>query len=66
MSPSDIQGPPAATLSPVFNPRTVRSGRLLSALVAVLVLTVRTDGYHDDPAGLSWWYAAAYCCPPPP
>ncbi|MFD3808302.1 glycosyltransferase 87 family protein [Streptomyces sp. NPDC058611] len=44
----------------MFNPRTVRSAVLLAALTAVLVLTVRHDGYHDDPAGLSWWYAAAW------
>ncbi|WP_037891143.1 glycosyltransferase family 87 protein [Streptomyces sp. NRRL S-87] len=33
---------------------------LLAALTAVLVGTVRTDGYFTDPAGLSWWYAAAW------
>lgn len=33
---------------------------LLGALVAVLVLTVRYDGYYTDPVGLSWWYGAAW------
>ncbi|MEV7420226.1 glycosyltransferase family 87 protein [Streptomyces sp. NPDC089919] len=33
---------------------------LLVALVAVLVGTVRKDGYFSDPAGLSCWYAAAW------
>ncbi|MGW0750578.1 glycosyltransferase 87 family protein [Streptomyces sp. NPDC002587] len=33
---------------------------LLAALVAVLVPTVRKDGYFADPIGLTWWYAAAW------
>ncbi|MFG3494225.1 glycosyltransferase 87 family protein [Streptomyces sp. NPDC047928] len=41
-------------------PRTVLASALLTALVAVLVLTIRHDGYHTDPVGLSWWYAAAW------
>ncbi|MEV6651619.1 glycosyltransferase 87 family protein [Streptomyces sp. NPDC051219] len=44
----------------MINPRTVRTGVLLAALAAVLTLTIRKDGYHSDPAGLSWWYAASW------
>ncbi|MCH0539792.1 DUF2029 domain-containing protein [Streptomyces sp. MUM 203J] len=40
--------------------RTVLAALLLSALVAVLVLTVRYDGYYTDPVGLSWWYGVAW------
>lgn len=45
---------------PVINPLAARTGILLAALTAVLVLTIRTDGYRLDPAGLSWWYAACW------
>lgn len=41
-------------------PRTVRAGLLLAALTAALVFTIGYDGYHADPAGLSWWYAASW------
>ncbi|WP_455351723.1 glycosyltransferase 87 family protein [Streptomyces sp. SYSU K217416] len=44
----------------MINLRTVRTGVLLAALAAVLTLTVRKDGFHSDPAGLSWWYAASW------
>ncbi|MEN8654815.1 glycosyltransferase family 87 protein [Streptomyces sp. 21So2-11] len=44
----------------MINARTFRTGILVAALTAVLVLTVRKDGYHLDPAGLSWWYAACW------
>ncbi|MCP3820037.1 glycosyltransferase 87 family protein [Streptomyces sp. A3M-1-3] len=47
-------------MSHVINPRTVRTGVLLAALAVVLTLTVRKDGFHADPAGLSWWYAASW------
>ncbi|MBT2441994.1 DUF2029 domain-containing protein [Streptomyces sp. ISL-36] len=32
----------------------------LTALTAVLVLTVRHEGQVTDPSGLSWWYAACW------
>lgn len=44
----------------MINPPTVRTATLLASLTAVLVLTIRKDGYHSDPAGLSWWYAACW------
>ncbi|MFJ6657594.1 glycosyltransferase 87 family protein [Streptomyces sp. NPDC091377] len=40
--------------------RTVRTGLLLAALTAALVLTFRHDGYHDDPVGLFWRYTACW------
>ncbi|MEV7521970.1 glycosyltransferase 87 family protein [Streptomyces sp. NPDC091371] len=40
--------------------RTAVPAVLLAALAAVLVCTVRKDGYFTDPAGLSWWYAACW------
>ncbi|MEU6976926.1 glycosyltransferase family 87 protein [Streptomyces sp. NPDC046371] len=39
---------------------TLRTAVLVAALGAVLVLTVRKDGYYTDPAGLSWWYAVCW------
>ncbi|RKT08001.1 uncharacterized protein DUF2029 [Streptomyces sp. 3211.6] len=39
---------------------TAATAVLVTALVAVLVLTVRKDGYFADPAGLSWLYAACW------
>ncbi|WP_446697147.1 glycosyltransferase 87 family protein [Streptomyces coeruleoprunus] len=33
---------------------------LLAGLAAALVWTIRYDGYHSDPAGLSWRYAACW------
>ncbi|MCP3756980.1 glycosyltransferase 87 family protein [Streptomyces sp. TBY4] len=44
----------------MINPPTVRTALLLAALTAALVLTVRKDGYHSDPAGLSWWYGVCW------
>ncbi|MFI1014765.1 glycosyltransferase 87 family protein [Streptomyces sp. NPDC020965] len=44
----------------MIGPRIARTALFLSALVAVLVLTVRHDGYHRDPAGLFRWYAACW------
>ncbi|MFD9719301.1 glycosyltransferase family 87 protein [Streptomyces sp. NPDC059076] len=44
----------------MISARIVRTGLLLAALVAVLVLTIRYDGYHGDPAGLFWWYVACW------
>lgn len=41
-------------------PPAVRTAILLAALTAVLFLTIRTDGYHTEPAGLSCWYAACW------
>ncbi|MFE0421839.1 glycosyltransferase family 87 protein [Streptomyces sp. NPDC058953] len=40
--------------------RTIRTALFLAALVAVLVLTVRQDGYHRDPAALFRWYGACW------
>ncbi|MGP3690967.1 glycosyltransferase 87 family protein [Streptomyces sp. IBSNAI002] len=37
-----------------------RTATLLAALTTVLVLTIRNDGYHTDPAGLACWYAACW------
>ncbi|MCY0940480.1 glycosyltransferase family 87 protein [Streptomyces antarcticus] len=42
------------------SPPAVRTAILLAALTAALVLTIRKDGYHTDPAGLSCWYAACW------
>ncbi|MEU0403429.1 glycosyltransferase 87 family protein [Streptomyces sp. NPDC006197] len=39
---------------------TATTAALVTGLVAVLVLTVRKDGYFSDPAGLSWLYAACW------
>ncbi|MFF2197958.1 glycosyltransferase 87 family protein [Streptomyces sp. NPDC058157] len=39
---------------------TAATAVLVGALVTVLVLTVREDGYFTDPAGLSWLYAACW------
>ncbi|MDJ0466949.1 glycosyltransferase 87 family protein [Streptomyces sp. H27-C3] len=47
-------------MSHVINVRTALTAVLLAALTAVLIGTVRKDGYFTDPAGLSWWYAAAW------
>ncbi|WP_434599804.1 glycosyltransferase 87 family protein [Streptomyces sp. A5-4] len=44
----------------MINARTALTAVLLAALTAVLVGTIRKDGYFTDPAGLSWWYAAAW------
>lgn len=41
-------------------PPAARTATLLAALTIVLVLTIRKDGYHTDPAGLSCWYAACW------
>lgn len=41
-------------------PPAARTAILLAALTAVLVLTIRKDGYHTDPAELSCWYAASW------
>ncbi|MER6996622.1 glycosyltransferase 87 family protein [Streptomyces sp. NPDC000410] len=43
-----------------MNPRTALAATVLAALTAVLVLTIRYDGYRPDPAGLFWWYAACW------
>ncbi|MFB6615891.1 glycosyltransferase 87 family protein [Streptomyces sp. NPDC056367] len=49
------------TRPPTAGPRaTAATAVLVTALVALLVLTVRTDGYVTDPAGLSWLYAACW------
>ncbi|MYU51949.1 DUF2029 domain-containing protein [Streptomyces sp. SID7805] len=42
------------------NPRTALTATVLAALTAVLVLTVRYDGYFTDPAGLFCWYAVCW------
>lgn len=39
---------------------TAATALLVTALVTLLVLTVREDGYFADPAGLSWLYAACW------
>lgn len=39
---------------------TVVTTALLAALGAVLVATIRKDGYFADPLGLTWWYAASW------
>ncbi|MGW4686649.1 glycosyltransferase 87 family protein [Streptomyces sp. NPDC004244] len=39
---------------------TAATAALLAVLTAVLVVTVRKDGYFADPAGLSWWYAVCW------
>ncbi|WP_308345449.1 glycosyltransferase 87 family protein [Streptomyces sp. ISL-94] len=39
---------------------TALAAAALAALTAVLVLTLRYDGYHTDPAGLFRWYAACW------
>ncbi|QGV77259.1 glycosyltransferase 87 family protein [Streptomyces ficellus] len=42
------------------SPRTLTVCALLAALTTALAVTVGTDGYHSDPAGLSWWYAVCW------
>lgn len=39
---------------------TLTTAVLLTALTAVLVPTVRKDGYFADPIGLTWWYASSW------
>ncbi|MFD8638435.1 glycosyltransferase 87 family protein [Streptomyces sp. NPDC059533] len=39
---------------------TATTAVLVTALVAVLALTIRKDGFFADPAGLSWMYAACW------
>ncbi|MEU8890205.1 glycosyltransferase 87 family protein [Streptomyces sp. NPDC048442] len=53
--PSARPGRPSGTRS-----RTVLATVLLAALTTTLALTVGHDGYHADPASLSWWYAASW------
>ncbi|MEU0369671.1 glycosyltransferase 87 family protein [Streptomyces sp. NPDC006283] len=43
-----------------MNPRTALAATVLAALTAVLVLTIRYDGYFADPGRLFWWYAACW------
>ncbi|WP_326826120.1 glycosyltransferase family 87 protein [Streptosporangium sp. NBC_01756] len=43
-----------------LTPRTVLAGLLLTALTTTLVFTIGYDGYHADPAGLSWRYATSW------
>ncbi|MFC7304431.1 glycosyltransferase family 87 protein [Streptomyces monticola] len=40
--------------------RTLLAGALVAALTAASLHTVRYDGFHDDPAGLSWRYAVCW------
>lgn len=43
-----------------MNPRTALAATAVAALVTVLVLSIRYDGYFTDPAGLFGWYAACW------
>ncbi len=49
-----------ARAGPVTVTPVVRTGLFLTALVTLLVLTVRSDGYYSDPAGLFCWYAVCW------
>ncbi|MGW3406493.1 hypothetical protein, partial [Streptomyces zhihengii] len=40
-----------------MNPRTALAATAVAALVTVLVLSIRYDGYFTDPAGLFGWIA---------
>lgn len=44
----------------MINSRSLIAGGLLTALTAVLAVTVLKDGYVTDPGGLSWLYAACW------
>ncbi|MFE2326147.1 glycosyltransferase family 87 protein [Streptomyces sp. NPDC059385] len=52
--PSGAGSPAAASRA------TATTAVLVTALVAVLALTIRKDGFFADPAGLAWLYAACW------
>ncbi|MEV3858595.1 glycosyltransferase 87 family protein [Streptomyces sp. NPDC050095] len=51
---------PPAQAAPESAAPVLRASAALAALVAALILTVRSDTYYADPAALSWWYLACW------